>query len=225
MRFKDIKYVIFDLDGTITDPKDGITKSAAYALEAFGYGSVEPYSLDWFIGPPLHKSFMEYTGCTEDEGMRLVEKYRERYRTIGVHENILYPGIKALLEYLRSAGKILAVASSKPTVFVNQILDDFGLKEYFTVIEGSDLAGKHVEKEDVLSSALSKLGNDAVMVGDRKFDIDAAHALGIQAIGVSYGYARAGELEEAGADCIASTPDDVRSAIETLEMRRSENFS
>lgn len=218
MDFKDVKYVIFDLDGTITDPKDGITKSAAYALEAFGYGSVEPYSLDWFIGPPLHKSFMEYTGCSEDEGMRLVEKYRERYRTIGVHENILYPEIKALLEDLKSAGKILAVASSKPTVFVRQILSDFELTEYFTVVEGSDLAGKHVEKEDVLSSALSKLGENAVMIGDRKFDITAAHALGIKAIGVSYGYAREGELEAAGADMIADFPEEIRKALVSPDL-------
>ena len=114
-------YVLFDLDGTITDPRDGITKSAAYALESMGYGSVSPDTLDWFIGPPLHKSFMEYTGCSEQRAFELVEKYRERYRPVGVHENILYDGVPEMLSGLAASDAVLAVASSKPTVFVEKI--------------------------------------------------------------------------------------------------------
>ena len=216
MTFRDCNYVIFDLDGTITDPKEGITGCAVYALQAFGYGTPEKSELTWFIGPPLLHSFMEYTGCGEAEGNRLIQKYRERYSTIGVHENTLYPGIAELLHALRDAGKILAVASSKPTVFVEQILHEFALATYFTRIEGSDLEGKHVEKEDVLKTALRELGvsgGNAVMVGDRKFDIAAARKLGIKSIGAAYGYAQGDELLLAGADAIAQNPAELQKII------------
>ena len=209
MKFQNCKYVIFDLDGTITDPKEGITASVVYALRALGYDAPEKSALEWFIGPPLLQSFMEYTGCKESEGKRLIEKYRERYKTIGVHENTLYPGMEALLSTLNNTSKILAVASSKPTIFVRQILDDFQLTKYFTVIEGSDLGGNHVEKEDVLGSALKKLGRDAVMVGDRKFDILAARKFGLKTIGAGYGYAQGDELIKAGADVIANSPAEI----------------
>ncbi len=209
MTFRDCKYIIFDLDGTLTDPREGITGSAVYALASLGYSIPEKSEIEWFIGPPLLDSFMEYARCSEAEGLRLIEKYRERYKTIGVHENTLYPGIETLLSKLCAAGKILAVASSKPVVFVRQILDEFRLTNYFTVIEGSDLAGKHVEKEDVLSSALGKLGRDAVMVGDRKFDILAGRRFGLKTIGAGYGYAQGDELTEAGADVVVRTPAEL----------------
>ena len=211
MTFANCKYVIFDLDGTITDPKAGITGCAVYALSELGYGNPNPSDLEWIIGPPLLNSFMEYTGCDEAAGKLLVEKYRERYRPVGVHENELYPGIQELLVTLQGAGKTLAIASSKPEVFVRQILEDFRLTRYFTSIGGSDLDGKHVEKEAVLKSVLDMLNAKgcAVMVGDRKFDIEAAHKLGIPAIGVSYGYAQGGELTQAGADEVAASPAEI----------------
>lgn len=209
MNFADCKYIIFDLDGTLTDPKEGITGSAVYALKELGYNVPKKSEIEWFIGPPLCKSFMDLTGCDENAGKCLVEKYRERYRITGVHENILYSGIYELLSALCDDGRILAIASSKPTVFVNMILDDFKIARFFTVVEGSDLAGKHVEKEDVLSSALSKLGNNAVMIGDRKFDIAAAKKFGIKSIGVRYGYGAYNELEESGADAIVNSPEEL----------------
>lgn len=149
------------------------------------------------------------------EGRRLVEKYRERYEVFGVHENTMYPGVPELLAALKDNGRILAVASSKPAVFVRQILDEYRLTEYFTVIEGSDLEGKHVEKEDVLRTALLRLGDhrSAVMVGDRKFDILAARRFGLKTVGAAYGYAQGRELEEAGADQIASSPAEIRKII------------
>lgn len=209
MTFQDCRYIIFDLDGTITDPKEGITRSAVYALQTLGYPAPDKSELEWFIGPPLLRSFMEHTGCSEAAGKRLIEKYRERYKTIGVHENILYPGIETLLSELDAAGKILAIASSKPAVFVRQILGEFKLTKYFTVIEGSDMEGTHVEKEDVLKSALDKLGPGAVMIGDRKFDILAGQKFGLKTIGAGYGYAQGDELIRAGADIIAKTPAEI----------------
>ena len=215
MRFRDCHYVIFDLDGTLTDPKEGITGSAVYALRKLGYPTPEPSEIEWFIGPPLLWSFRELTGCTEAEGRRLVEKYRERYEVFGVHENTMYPGVPELLDAMKDNGRLLAVASSKPAVFVRQILDEYRLTEYFTVIEGSDLEGKHVEKEDVLRTALLRLGDhrSAVMVGDRKFDILAARRFGLKTVGAAYGYAQGRELEEAGADKIASSPAEIQKII------------
>ena len=219
MNFGAVDTVIFDLDGTLTDPRQGITGCVVFALSGLGYEAPEPSDLEWFIGPPLLRSFMELTGCDAEEGNRLIEKYRERYRTAGVHENLLYPGVEEMLAALHCAGKILAVASSKPEPFVREILKDFGLTKYFAVIEGSDFAGKHVEKTDVLSSALRLLRpQNAVMVGDRKFDVEAARQLGLGSIGVRYGYAQGNELETAGADVIVDSPAEIGKII--LDMDR-----
>lgn len=204
------------MDGTITDPKVGITTCAKFALKEMGYESKAEQDLTWMIGPPLLNTFIKITGCDEDEGKRLIAKYRERYSVLGVHENILYPGIENLLKHLKESGKILAIASSKPTLFVEQILNDFNLKEYFDVVQGSDMAGKHVEKEDVLKIALSKLcitedvkPNQAVMVGDRKFDVLAAKSFGMKSIAVTYGYAVDGEWDNLKADAFVSSPTEI----------------
>ena len=214
--FSDCKYVIFDLDGTITDPKVGITTCAKFALTEMGYESQAKQDLSWMIGPPLLDTFMKITGCDQVEGQRLIDKYRERYSILGVHENTLYQGIENLLKHLKSAGKTLAIASSKPTFYVEQILDDFNIKEYFEVVQGSDMAGKHVEKEDVLKIALTKLGivqnenlQQAVMIGDRKFDILAAKSFGMKSIAVTYGYAVKGEWDNLKADAFVSSPTEL----------------
>ena len=207
--------IIFDLDGTITDPEVGITTSAKFALTEMGYKSQAEQDLRWMIGPPLADTFIKITGCDKQEAQRLIDKYRERYSILGVHENTLYPGIRELLQTLKSAGKTLAIASSKPTFFVEQILDDFNIKDYFTVIQGSDMAGKHVEKEDVLRFAIEKLGikeqelKNTIMVGDRKFDAIAAKKFGLKAIAVTYGYAIQGEWDNIQVDYFAQTPQDI----------------
>lgn len=214
--FSDCKYVIFDLDGTIADPKVGITTCAKFALKEMGYESKAEQDLTWMIGPPLLNTFMKIAGCDEVEGKRLIDKYRERYRVSGVHENTLYPDIENLLKHLKDVGKILAIASSKPTLFVEQILDDFNLREYFDVVQGSDMAGKYVEKEDVLKITLSELGiaenanlSQAIMIGDRKFDILAAKKLGLKSIAVTYGYAVEGEWNNLKADAFVSSPSEM----------------
>ena len=216
--FSECKYVIFDLDGTITDPKVGITTSAKFALREMGYALQAEQDLRWMIGPPLADTFIKITGCDKQEAQRLIDKYRERYSVLGVHENTLYPGIRELLQALKNEEITLAIASSKPTFFVEQILDDFNLREYFNVVQGSDMAGKHVEKEDVLKIALSKLDitentklHQTVMVGDRKFDILAAKSFGMKSIAVTYGYAVDGEWDNLKADAFASSPTEILS--------------
>lgn len=201
------KYVLFDLDGTLTDPKEGITKAVAYALRHYG---IEPPPLDElcpFIGPPLADSFVEFYGFTPEKGREAVSVYREYFEPIGKFENLVYDGMEEMLKALRACGKKLIVATSKPEKFAVQILEHFGLAQYFDIIRGSLLNGQREKKSDVIQSILDELGcgnDDIIMVGDRRFDIEGAHACGIGCIGVLYGYGSREELEAAGADAIVS---------------------
>lgn len=217
------RYILFDLDGTLTDPKVGITKCVQYALSKFGIEEPDLDKLEPFIGPPLLDSLHEFYGFDEEKGKQAVVYYRERFQTVGLYENEVYPGISGLLDKLRKAGRRLAVASSKPTVYVERILEHFHILEYFDVIVGSELDGTRCKKEEVVEEALRQLfkaygkAGDAkkivpgdmrgqtVMVGDRRFDIEGAKAFGIVSVGVDYGYARPGELREAGADMVAES--------------------
>lgn len=202
-------YVLFDLDGTLTDPKEGITRCVQYALAKFGIAA-DCDELIPFIGPPLQASFREFYGMSEEESTRAVAFYRERFSDIGLFENKVYPSIPDVLSELRRRGKTLAVATSKPTVYSVRICEKFGLSQYFDHIIGSELDGRRVEKADVIEEALRVLGcsaAQAVMIGDRKFDILGAHQCGLKAVGVRYGYAAENELEDAGADAIVSRPE------------------
>lgn len=210
------QYCLFDLDGTLTDPKEGITKCVAYALNDFGIKVTGLKELEPFIGPPLKGSFMEFYGFSEAQAIRAIAKYRERFAPIGIFENELFQGIPELLCQLKELGITLAVASSKPIGFVNQILAHFDIKKYFDVIVGSELDGTRAAKEEVVEEALKQLGvlseglnqerhDLCAMVGDRKFDIQGAKAYGLTAVGVSFGYAAEGELEAEGAEYIADT--------------------
>lgn len=204
-------YVLFDLDGTLTDPKEGITRSVQYALQKFGI-QADCDALVCFIGPPLQASFREFYGLNEEESALALSYYRERFAVTGLFENTVYPAIPGVLEELRRRGKTLVVATSKPTIYSVRICDKFGLSQYFDHIIGSELDGTRVEKIDVIREALHLLNcrtDDAVMIGDRKFDILGAHACGLKAIGVQYGYAEDGELAHAEADWIVSTPKEL----------------
>ena len=154
MRFR---YLLFDLDGTLTDPKEGITASVQYALRSFGIEEPDLDRLTPFIGPPLKDSFMEMYGFNEKQAEEAIEKYREWFRPTGIFQNAIYPGIREMLEKLKMQGKVLAVASSKPQVFVEQILHHFEIYDYFTVIVGSELDGKRGTKEEVVEEALRQL--------------------------------------------------------------------
>ena len=213
------KYLLFDLDGTLTDPKIGICTCVQYALAAFGIQEPDLDKLEPFIGPPLKESFMEFYHMSKEQAEGAVEKYRERFQEKGIFENKIYKGVPGMLRALRSKGMVLAVASSKPTVFVRRILEHFHIARYFDVVVGSELDGTRAEKEEVVEEALKQLGILTVpvekrhslcaMAGDRKFDIQGAKAYGLTGIGVRFGFAKDGELEEAGAEFIAETVEEL----------------
>ena len=206
-------YLLFDLDGTLTDPGEGITKCVQYALAAFGIDEPDLKALEPFIGPPLKDSFMEFYDFDEEKASQAVEKYRERFRDTGIFENRIYDGIPDMIRKLKGNHKKLAVASSKPTVFVEKILEHFEIRKYFDVVVGSELDGTRTEKSEVVAEALRRLyGEDAgdieekkrntVMIGDRKFDVEGAKAEGIASIAVTYGYGPMDELKIARPDYI-----------------------
>ncbi len=208
-------YILFDLDGTLTDPKLGITRSVQYALRALGIEEPSLDKLEPFIGPPLADSFREFYGLEEEQVVTAVAKYRERFSDQGIYENEIYPGTVRMLASLRAGGKKLAIASSKPTPFVERILDHFEIRAYFDYIIGSNMDGTRGKKEEVVEEALRQMlpagmppaekKAGVAMVGDRRFDIEGAREHGITSVGVSFGYAPEGELEQAGADHIVDT--------------------
>lgn len=206
--------ILFDLDGTLTDSGPGIIKCVQYALNYMGRPERDEEKLRSFVGPPLHDQFMEFAGFDSEEADQAVEQYRERYSTIGMYENEVYDKIPEILKLLKESGKILGVASSKPEVFVEEILCHFELREYFDVVVGSELDGSRTEKEDVIEEALRQLGyqkhrEKVVMVGDRSYDVAGAKMCGIQCVGAAYGYGGREELEKAGAVYIADKVEDL----------------
>ena len=206
--------ILFDLDGTLTESGEGIMKSVQYALEKLGIIEENPEKLLQYVGPPWNDSFMEFHGLIEEQAEQGIGYYRERYTQTGMFENRLYPQIPELMEVLKINDKILGVASSKPEVFVKQILERFGIAQYFQVIVGSELDGTRARKEEVIEEALARLHmqterDKILMVGDRSQDVDGARSCGLQCIGVAYGYGTREELEQAGAVYIADTVEDL----------------
>ena len=211
--------VLFDLDGTITDSGEGITRSVQYALsEGFGIEVEDLHELDCFVGPPLKEMFMGYAGLTEEEADRAIALYRERYTDRGMFENSVYEGIPELLGKLREEGFVLAVSSSKPTVFCRTILEHFGLSEYFDLIEGSELDGRNARKSEVIDEVAEKLGmadrkDEMAIVGDRSYDVRGAKEAGIGSIGVSWGYGPREELEAEDPDCICDSTVELENVL------------
>jgi len=208
--------ILFDLDGTLTDPKVGITRSVQYALRHFDINVENPDDLCKFIGPPLRDSFKEFYGFDDDSAEIATEKYRERFRTTGIYENEIYDGMEDLLRKLKSSGKTLIVATSKPTDFAKIVLEHFNVDKYFSFISGSEMNGERTDKAEVLKYAFEKCNihdmSSCIMIGDRKFDIIGAKSVGISSIGVLYGYGGKEELMEADADYLA---EDIRE-LETI---------
>lgn len=204
-----IKYILFDLDGTLTNPKEGITKCVQHALRHFGIDR-QCDELVEFIGPPLREQFMKYASLTEEEGELAVKIYRERFAPIGIFENEIYDGIITMLDALKKQEKILAIATSKPGVFAQKIADKYGITPYIEGVFASELDGTNTDKALVIKNAMEALGADkenTIMVGDREHDCIGAQKNGIECIGVTYGYAREGELEESGAYALADSPE------------------
>lgn len=213
------QYFFMDLDGTITDPKEGITKSVAYALNHYGIKVENLDTLEKFIGPPLSDSFQEFYGFDREKSLEAVEKYREYFKDKGIFENRLYPGMEHLLQIITEQGGKLVLATSKPEIFAKRILEYFHIAEYFTFAAGSTLDTTRNKKADVIRYALDSLGiepGDAVMVGDRKHDVIGAKENGMECIGVLFGYGDREELEAAGADRIVETVEDLEKEMMEL---------
>lgn len=227
------KYVLFDLDGTLTDPMVGITTCVQYALAAAGIEEPDLQKLTPFIGPPLKQSFMEFYGFSDEKAEQAVEKYRERFKDVGIFENEVYEGIPKLLSSLKKEGMLLSVASSKPEVFVKRILTHFSIDSYFDAVVGSELDGRRTDKKEVVAEALKRLYEkdaemaeiegtalfDAVkrkrtyMVGDRKFDIIGAKAEDVISVGVTYGYGSEEELLAEKPDFLAHSVDELKEIL------------
>lgn len=203
-----LKYVLFDLDGTLTDSGLGITKAAQYALADQGINEPDISKLGFFVGPPLNLTFMEHYGMDEEHMRQAVRKFREYYNPTGVFENEIYDGIQDMLKACHGAGQKLAIASSKPQVLVHKVLQYFDIESYFTVIVGSELDGRRTDKKEVVEEALRLLmanADETAMVGDRCYDISGALDHDLHAIGVTYGYGSYLELKNAGADVVFDT--------------------
>ncbi|MDA9435132.1 HAD family hydrolase [Bradyrhizobium sp. CCBAU 51627] len=198
--------IFFDLDGTLTNPKPGITRSIRYALERLSLAVPDEDELTWCIGPPLHASLQKLTGSPElaDRALLL---YRERFSDIGLFENEAYAGILDTLATLAATRPRMFVATSKPAVYATRIVDHFGLKPYFERVFGSELDGTRVDKRDLLRYALEETranADSAIMIGDRSHDVVGARTNGMTAIGVLYGYGSEAELKDAGAHHICA---------------------
>jgi phosphoglycolate phosphatase len=200
--------IFFDLDGTLTDPKPGITRSIQYALQRLDQAVPSEDELTWCIGPPLRASFKQMLGA-DDLADKAVSLYRERFADIGLFENEVYPGIEDILAVLTNSGRRLFVATSKPGVYAERIIDHFKLRGYFERVFGSELDGRRADKTDLLGYALQSAAVDpsqAIMIGDRSHDMIGARNNGMTAVGVLYGYGSEEELVGAGAHHLCATP-------------------
>lgn len=210
---KDI--VLFDLDGTLTDPMTGITKSVQYALKKQGIIENDLWNLTKFIGPPLKESFQKFYGMSKEEAQKAVEDYREYFSPIGIFENIVYDGMEEMLTKLKKEGMRLCVATSKPEEFAKRILEHFQLEEYFEFVGGALMDGR-TNKAEVIAYVLSEIKAEkeqTIMVGDREHDILGAKKNGIESIGVLYGYGDKNELQDAGADLIVEDVTQLREIL------------
>ena len=209
--------LLFDLDGTIVDSSRGITNCAIYALEKFGITVTDRRELYRFIGPPLVDSFRDFYGFSDESAKAAVAFYRERYREVGMYENDIYEGIPELLESLRARGKRIFLATSKPEEFAKKILEYLKLDKYFDLIAGATFDRSRDTKESVIRYALAEGGlvpdETVVMIGDRLHDVEGAQAVGLDSIGVLWGFGSREELESAGATCIAATPEELFSIV------------
>lgn len=206
-------HVYFDLDGTLTDPFEGITRCILYALDELGFPHPDNDYLLSCIGPPLYDTFPEMVG--DELTLKAIDLYRERFNDVGWRENLLYDGILEALDDIRAAGHRLFVATSKPQVQAKRIVEHFGMGQFFETVYGCELDGTRSNKVELLAYAIAE-NPDATartMIGDRKHDLIGALANGMQPIGVAYGYGSVEELEAAGAVAIADAPRSLPAVI------------
>ena len=208
--------ILFDLDGTLTQSEYGIFSSVQYALEKFGINETDPKNLRRFIGPPLYVSFSEFYGLTGDDGELAVKYYREVYEKDGFKQAPLYDGIKDTLMALEAKGKRLMVVTSKPQEMADRVIENVGLTSLFDAIVGPGREMLSPSKTDLINKALKLAGSDgknAVMIGDRKFDIEGANGAGVDSVGVLYGYGSREELETAVSTYIVDTPAQILDVV------------
>jgi len=206
--------LLFDLDGTLSDPLPGIARSINYALSYFGYPERDPSELAAYVGPPLDQTLQSLTGVhSADRVAALVDKYRERYGEIGYSENVLYPGIAGALQALRDAGVSLAVCTSKRADFAEKILRRFGIRAHFRFVSGGDIG---IEKPQQIAALREQrlVGPSTLMVGDRAVDLVAAHANGLQSAGVLWGYGSRAELEAETPRYLFASPGELRALVD-----------
>jgi len=211
------KILLFDLDGTLSDPKEGITKSVQYALYKLNVNEPNLDKLECFIGPPLQVSFSEYYSFSEEKTKTAIDLYRERFKEKGMFENVLYPNIPSLLTSLKEQGYTLVIATSKPTIFAEEILKYFEIHHYFDCIVGSNLDGTRSSKTEIIQYIQNKYKNynssEFIMIGDRKHDIIGANNSGIDSVGVTYGYGSLEEVKSSKPTYIADSVEQLREII------------
>ncbi|MBS6397053.1 MAG: HAD hydrolase-like protein [Clostridiales bacterium] len=209
------QYIFFDLDGTLTDPREGITRSVQHALACMGIEEPDLTKLEPFIGPPLIDSFMEFYGFSREEARKGVEYYREYFSVTGLYQNKLFEGVPGMLAALKEHGRVVAIASSKPEPFVREILEHFQIGQYFDYVCGSTLDEKRTKKEEVIEELLRRMNlpeeelGKILMVGDRRHDVEGAAQFGIPCLGLSMGFAAEGELEKAGAAAVVDSMEEL----------------
>ena len=210
---KEYDTYLFDLDGTIIDSSPGIVASVLYALKKFGIVEPDKESLLRFIGPPLTESFQKFYGFSEEDSIQGVMYYRENYEAGGMLECSVYEGLEDTLKRLKAANKTIIVATSKPEVYARKILKHFELDQYFDYIAGMELDGGRGTKAEVIAYAFETCGikdrSNVLMIGDREHDINGAKAMGVDSMGVLYGFGSREEFEAADATYIVETPNDI----------------
>lgn len=209
----DFQYILFDLDGTLTDSGDGIIKAIQYSLKYFGIEVKDLDDLRKFVGPPLRDSYKKFYSFDDEKAEIGIEKFREYYINKGIYENKVYDGIEDTLKTLKENGKTLIIATSKPEVHAKIVLEHFNLTKYFDFIGGADLEETRVKKGDVIKYALEEAKitdlSKAIMIGDREYDIIGARDNNIKSIGVLYGYGDVVEFTQARASYVVKTPKDL----------------
>jgi phosphoglycolate phosphatase len=209
------KAILFDLDGTLSDPKSGLVNCVNHALQALGRAPMPAAELDWMIGPPLHESFEKLLGA--EMGAKAVTLYRQRYGEIGLFENTLYPGVAAALADIAKLGAPMFVATAKLEPFAQRIIAHFGLSGFFAQVYGSQPDGARARKSELIAHicAQEKISG-GVMIGDRAYDALGAKANGFASIGVLWGYGARSELAQAGCDALVARMDELKPAVAAL---------
>lgn len=210
---KEYNYYLFDFDGTLCDTTEGIFNSVIYSLDTYGIKETDMQKLRYFVGPPLFESYKTLYGVSDEDAKFLIEKYRERYRIKAAEESAVYGGVAELLASLKKSGKKIAVASSKPKLFVEEISAYHNIDTYYDFISAEDFKNNHSDKKELINACLEFFGNppkdEVIMVGDRFYDINGAKAVGVDSAGAVYGFGTEEELSKAGATYILKKPEDL----------------